>query len=394
MKLNSIISLSSRNLLDGKMRSILTISGVSIGFSTIVFLLAFGFGIEKLTTSQISSGNTLRTFKVTSQDTDSGYIETQAITNIAKLNSVTEVESSSILPGKISNGSLEVDTSLEATTTSYMALDDMKIVSGEMFEDSDVKALILTTGLLDELNIDRSSYSTSNIQIAALPNTTYSENKTIEIKNMYISGIVDDTSPIAYFPMKGTKDIFKSFSLSTALVKSQDSKNIPGLRKKVEEMGYTTYYKEDTIKQINSIFSIFRFIIGIFGFIAVVVSILGMFNTLTISLLERTQEIALLKSFGAKKQDIFKLFLTEAMLISIVGGIIGILTGLLLGELFNLVFNIYAKMNQGYPVDLFYLPLVNYLYIMLGILGVGLLTGFYPALRASRVKVLEAIKNE
>ena len=119
-----------------------------------------------------------------------------------------------------------------------------------------------------------------------------------------------------------------------------------------------------------------------------------MFNTLTISLLERMKEVALLKILGMKKRDISIIFLTESIIFGIFGGFIGIIIGFGLGGIISSIFNAYALRAGGNRIELFYAPLWFIIVMVAFSVGVGLLTGLYPSRRASRVAPLDVIRYE
>lgn len=148
----------------------------------------------------------------------------------------------------------------------------------------------------------------------------------------------------------------------------------------------------DTIEQANQIFKIIQIVLSSFGIIALIVSAIGMFNTMTITLLERTQEIGIMKALGATSMEVWNLFLAESVVIGFFGGVGGIMLGFLIGELFNFGINILARAFGGVEVDIFYTPLWFILLIIIFSTFVGLLTGFYPARRAAKINALEALR--
>jgi ABC-type lipoprotein release transport system permease subunit len=95
-------------------------------------------------------------------------------------------------------------------------------------------------------------------------------------------------------------------------------------QRNVVAQGFRAEAVIDTKDQVQSIFLWVRWVLGTLGAIAVGVAAIGMFNTLTVSLLERTNEIGVMKALGVRKRDVRKLFLAEAWLIGFLGGISGI----------------------------------------------------------------------
>jgi putative ABC transport system permease protein len=130
----------------------------------------------------------------------------------------------------------------------------------------------------------------------------------------------------------------------------------------------------------------------LFGTIALFVSAIGMFNTMTITLLERTEEIGIMKSIGASDSSISVMFFMESAIMGFLGGISGVVIGWLGGKLFNILINLVATRFGGQQVNLFTTPL----WLVFGVIGssavVGFLTGFVPARRASKIDPLDALR--
>jgi len=175
-----------------------------------------------------------------------------------------------------------------------------------------------------------------------------------------ISGIIqDDASPSVYI---FTDILIKmgAAKYSQAKVEVSDQSKVPALRAQIESLGFKTQYVGDTVNQISQIFNVFKIILGGFGLVALIVASIGMFNTLTISLLERTKEIALMKILGMKKNDIRNIFLTEAVIFGIVGGVTGILVGDALSKIANSILNYFALKSGGNSVSVFYYPIGSF----------------------------------
>ena len=113
-----------------------------------------------------------------------------------------------------------------------------------------------------------------------------------------IVGIVaDSVRPIVYVPLGDVKSMgVKNYSDLRVLTSSEEA--LPEVRSLIQTMGLVTKSVADTLSQISRLFTIVRFLLGSFGAIALVVALFGMFNTMTVSLLERTREIGVMKSLG------------------------------------------------------------------------------------------------
>lgn len=399
MKFKYILELSLKNLLSRKTRSILTITGVVIGVSAITFLVSIGYGFEKMTTSQIATEEALYVFQAELGDSDLMSITDESIAKIKNLDTVEAVEPSLSMAGKANFNDIKTDIVINGYNNQYIELGNTKIFKGDYFKDEDTDKCLVSTALLKLIGKDALNFSDTEIGLEVAANNSISpkleEGAIIELPKFKIVGIIDEqNSPFVIVPFSVLQKEISAVNYSLLKIKVKDKTEISSSRAKVEGLGFTTDYIGDTITQINAFFTIFRYIIGGFGVIAMLVAVLGMLNTLTVSLLERTKEIGVLKSNGATKKVIWRLFVSEGLIISVIGGALGIVIGMVIGEMVNIIFNIYAVKNSAEPVDFFYTPVYFVLLAMIFVTIVGFFTGLYPAGRATKIKVLDALKYE
>jgi len=116
-----------------------------------------------------------------------------------------------------------------------------------------------------------------------------------------------------------------------------------------------------------------------------------MFNTLTVSLLERTREIAVMKTLGTTDRDVVRLFLAESVIIGFLGGILGIFLGQQIGGVINFISSFF---RDDKTVSLFVSPSYFLAMILLLSIGIGIVTGIYPSKRAKNISPLDAIRYE
>lgn len=121
---------------------------------------------------------------------------------------------------------------------------------------------------------------------------------------------------------------------------------------------------------------------------------LGMFNTLTVSLLERTREVGLLKTMGMKSKEIREVFLSEAIIMGVYGGIVGIIIRVIGGYVISFIISIISVLRGYDGLTITYLPLTTAMGIILLSAFTGIATGFYPARRATKISALDALRYE
>ncbi|MDX1608073.1 MAG: FtsX-like permease family protein, partial [Candidatus Spechtbacterales bacterium] len=177
-----------------------------------------------------------------------------------------------------------------------------------------------------------------------------------------------------------------------AAVRVDASENLNIVQEEIIEQGFNVVALSKTVEQANKIFTGIQAVLGTFGSIALIVSAIGMFNTMTVTLLERTAEIGIMRTIGASSGDIKILFLAEAVIVGFLGGIVGILIGTSIGFGLNALLNFVASRAGGTGVTLFRYPILFLLFIASFSTIVGFLTGLFPARRAAALNPLDAIR--
>lgn len=128
---------------------------------------------------------------------------------------------------------------------------------------------------------------------------------------------------------------------------------------------------------------IYALVLGGIASISLLVGGIGVMNVMLVSVTERTREIGIRKSLGAKKKDILYQFLIESVVLSALGGLIGIISGCLLGRLATLIPNVYFS------------PSLGMILLSVGVsVAVGIIFGIMPAYRAAGLRPVEALRYE
>ncbi|MFA7244491.1 MAG: FtsX-like permease family protein [Patescibacteria group bacterium] len=399
MKLIQILYLSYRNLSVHRSRTILTLIGVIIGIGAIMFLVSLGYGLQRLVTDQVVKFDAFSIIDVTSGDSNVVKLTDDTNNKISEITQVDSIGESINLAGKLKIGESATDTVFYAIDNNFAEYDQIKADQGKFIStDASSKDIIVSKAVLNLLGVkDAATILDKDIAADLIVTRDLTENgetKTSANQEFKLVGIIDDESvPFAYIPLQSAKNA-GAVNFSMIKVKATDQTEVATIRKTIENMGYKTDNVSDTLAQINQIFSILKVALGILGFIAMIVALLGMFNTLTISLMERTREVGYLKVIGARNRDIFLLFTTESVLIAFVGGVSGVIIGLVFEWLVNIGISTMAVRSGAFPITVFYTPLLFALVMGGFSLLVGIITGIYPARRAVRVKPLDVLRYE
>ncbi len=279
------------------------------------------------------------------------------------------------------------ETTNIATETAELSVVEIKRQGG--------KEVVVTSALLNTFKLKQEDvigktvsleYILSGGQIPGASGRVLS--KPVEYK--VVGVIKDDTKPMVYAPVQDLQSVgVDKYSLLKVL--ATDTTTLPKVREKVQAMGFTTQSIVDTLAQVDKLFTIMRFLLGAFGLTALIVALFGMFNTLTVSLLERTREVGVMKTLGTVDTDIFRLFMAESVLIGVTGGVVGVVVGVVLGNLVNVV-SMFWRADKG--LNLFKTPVLFAFGVMLLAIIVGLITGLYPSMRAKKVSALNALRYE
>lgn len=284
--------------------------------------------------------------------------------------------------------------SLTETSASAGASDSVKVA----LPDSALKEAVVNQAFLKVLGLDNGNpigkeFSTSFVITSNLLQNSAQKVES-EPANYKIVGVIPgDNTPFFYVPLSDLKHLGVA-SYSQIKIVTSNSEDLGVVREKIGAMGYLTSSVVDTVSQINRLFGTVRIILGLIGAVALGVATLGMFNTLTVSLLERTREVGLMKAMGMTSIEVKRLFLTESMLMGFVGGMLGIFFGFLAGKLISLFLSIFGLLKGVGFIDVAYLPSAFVMLVFLLSIFVGLITGLYPSKRATKISALDALRYE
>ncbi|REK71816.1 ABC transporter permease [Paenibacillus paeoniae] len=174
--------------------------------------------------------------------------------------------------------------------------------------------------------------------------------------------------------------------------------NVKGIAEALRDKGYYNHSIADELKQVNLMFLIMKIGLIFIGTIAVLIASIGIFNTMTMAVTERAQDIGIMKAIGAHPSVIRKIFLLESAWIGIMGAIIGTVVsyGISFAVNAGLPILIQTFMEEEVPAGFLFSVIPPYLTLLACTiaLGVAMLSGYRPALRATRIDVLRALRRD
>jgi len=376
-----------------KLRAFLTMLGVIIGVFAVVSMLAFGVGVQNYIASEFSTLGTnlilvtpgrtnFRTDPASSfssnklEEKHADLIERFAGDHIVAF--TPSVRSSA----KLEHRTKEFYGTLVGINAQGPSVSGVTIDKGRNFTEQEVqskrKVGLIGVEARDELFGDTDPIG----KYVKIDNDSYQIIGTLEKKNQtYDQGIT--------VPFTSAKETLGIENLSSIAVKMKADGDVRKTKKFVEmallrdlnENDFTVISQTELLESFQSILQMLTAGLGLIAGISLIVGGIGIMNIMLVSVTERTREIGLRKAVGATPRDIVLQFLSEAVLISVTGGIIGILLAYLL------TFAVQSFINASVPL---YAVLIAFFFSV----GVGVLFGTYPAVKAGKKDPIQALVYE
>jgi putative ABC transport system permease protein len=381
-------------------RTWLTIVGMGVGTGAVVALVGLGFGLQGIILERIVFGESLLSLNVSNPVSRTVVLDQATIDSLAANAQVKDVSPMVTYTALITYDGLTGNANAQGMKASYFLYTGAKVIAGEIFTEKsatdDRDKVLVTAGLLSLFGVtDPASAVGKTLSFRAfvpIPGTDQTNEVNVQ-KQYTIKGVLEDQSTLA---ANITLDEFQShFEVAyydRAQVRVKDGKFLAPVQDEILAKGFTVTALSKTVDQANKIFQGIQVVLAVFGSIALTVSAIGMFNTMTVTLLERTAEIGIMRTIGASSRDIVILFAAEATIVGFLGGMVGILIGVGIGEIANAGLGLVASNFGGEAVRIFRYPLVFLLFIAAFSSIVGLLTGMFPARRAAKINPLDAIR--
>ena len=204
--------------------------------------------------------------------------------------------------------------------------------------------------------------------------------------NLYIDS--SDAKELTDFSTAGT-DAYQKYIFANAT--ATGGKTPEEVRDSLKDAGYSSMTSKAVQSMIFTFVNILQTIVMGFGILALVVSVFGIINTMYISVLERTQQIGLMKALGASKRDIGRLFRYEAAWVGFLGGMIGVLGAWGVGTLANPAISKALGLGKH---DLLIFQLLDAVVVVLSLMLVAIVAGWLPSRKAAKLDPIEALRTE
>lgn len=400
MKIKDIAMLSTRMFKTNPSRTWLTILGMGVGTGAVVALVGLGFGLQSIILERIVFGETLLSLNVANPPSKIVKLDPKIVEEFAELETVKDVSPMVSFPTLITFEGLTGNAFIQGMKPSYFLYTGMKAVEGEIFtEESAVEdrdAAIVSGALLKLFGITNpADVIGKKVSFRVFVPQEGSEDKTEVVipKEYRIKAVSsDEASLVAIITLDEFTSHFQVPFYERAQVRVLNNESLAPTQDIIVEKGFVVTALSKTVEQANKIFQGIQAVLAVFGGIALTVSAIGMFNTMTVTLLERTAEIGVMRTIGASARDIVILFVAEAIIVGLLGGLVGIAIGVGIGWFCNGLLSLAASKFGGESVSIFKYPFVFLAFITAFSGIVGLITGLFPARRAAKINPLDAIR--
>lgn len=402
MRVTDLAQLSTRMFKTNPLRTWLTILGMGVGTGAVVMLVGLGFGLQQIILEQIVFGETLLSLGVNSTGSKSIQLNDDTVAAMKKLPHVQDVAPLARFPALVTYKGLTGNLFLQGAEPPYIRYSGITPSAGAVFNDADGgddTSVMLSPAVLKLFEIeDPESMIGQAVTFRLLIPSPTDPAVTDEIiidKQYRVKGITKEEGVLnALVMLPELKQHVGVEEFDRAQVRVVSSEFLPVVEASLIDMGFRVTALSKTVEQASKIFQGIQAVLAAFGGIALLVSAIGMFNTMTVTLLERTKEIGIMRTIGASPTDIKFLFVSESIIVGFLGGVSGIVMGVGIGFIINVTLNAVASQFGGKSVELFAFPLWFLMFIAIFSAAVGYLTGIFPARRASLLNPLDAMRFE
>jgi putative ABC transport system permease protein len=402
MRIQDLAQLSTRAFKTNPMRTWLTILGMGVGTGAVVVLVGLGFGLQQIILEQIVFGETLLSLGVSATGAQNLKLTPETVAQFKAKEHVLDAAPLARFPALVTYKGLTGNVFIQGAEPPYLRYAGVTATEGKVFTNEDGandKEIMLSPAVLKLFGIkDPKTFIGEKVKFRILVPAQDGTDKIDEVlidKEYTVKGITKEEgvlNALMMLPELRSHIGIEEFERIQVRVDSSESLGI--VEGELIKSGYRVTALSKTVEQASKIFQGVQIVLAIFGTAALLVSAIGMFNTMTVTLLERTKEIGIMRTIGASPSDIKWLFVSESIVVGFLGGVSGIVMGVALGLIINLMLNIAAGQFGGQSVRLFSFPINFLLFIALFSAGVGYLTGIFPAKRAATLNPLDAIRYE
>ena len=412
MNYQNLLKIALRAIAANKMRSFLTALGIIIGIAAVITMLAIGQGSKASIKANIAEMGSNMIMISPGADMRGGVRQDASSMETLKQADYQSIKEdcnfiSAISPtvnssGQWIYGNNNTQSSIYGVNQDYLSIRQLKVADGEMFTDTDIKAAakvcILGQTVVDYLFPDGSDPIGKVVRFNSIPFRVVG---VLQKKGYNSMGMDQDDLVLAPYTTVMKRILAQTYLGGIVCSAITEEASQPAqdqiseiLRRnhKLKDATETTEADEDDFNirsqeeissMMNSTMSTITILLGSVAGISLLVGGIGIMNIMYVSVTERTREIGLRMSVGARGIDILNQFLIEAILLSVTGGIIGVILGVSLSLSLNAFLHIATQIEPWSIIMSFAVCTFT-----------GVFFGWYPAKKAARLDPIEAIRYE
>lgn len=412
MNYQNLFKIAIRAIAANKMRSFLTALGIIIGIAAVITMLAIGQGSKASIKANIAEMGSNMIMISPGADMRGGVRQDASAMETLKqadyqtikdeCNYISAISPTVNSSGQWINGNNNTQSSIYGVNQDYLSIRQLKVADGEMFTDNDIKAAakvcILGQTVVDYLFPDGSDPVGKVVRFNSIPFRVVGVLKKKGYNSMgmdqddlvlapyttvmkrilaqtYLGGIV--CSAITEEASQPAQD-----QITEILRRNHNLKDATDTTE-ADEDDFNIRSQEEISSMMNSTMSTITILLGSVAGISLLVGGIGIMNIMYVSVTERTREIGLRMSVGARGVDILNQFLIEAILLSVTGGVIGVLLGVSLSVGLHQFLHVATQIEPWSIIMSFAVCTFT-----------GVFFGWYPAKKAARLDPIEAIRYE
>lgn len=412
MNYSNLLKIALRAIVANKMRSFLTCLGIIIGVASVITMLAIGQGSKKSIQANIAEMGSNMIMISPGADMRGGVRQDPSAMQTLKLDDYTSIKEQcsyvkAVSPTVTSSGQFicgnnNTQSTIYGVNGDYLEIRQLSVSSGEMFTDADIrtsaKVCVLGQTVVDYLFPDGSDPVGKVIRFNSIPFRVVG---VLKKKGYNSMGMDQDNLALAPYTTVMKRIMAQTYlggincSALTEDVTEQATEQITEILRRnhklrdatetseADDDDFNIRSQEELSSMMNSTTDMMTILLGCVAGISLIVGGIGIMNIMYVSVTERTREIGLRMSVGARGIDILNQFLIEAILLSVTGGIIGVLLGI--GSSYA------VNMLARWPI---YIQPWSIIMSFAVCTFTGVFFGWYPAKKAAQLDPIEAIRYE
>ena len=412
MNFANLLKIALRAIMRNKTRALLTMLGIIIGISAVITMLSLGEGVKQGMMSEFASMGTNSIMVMPARQerggVDMGHSTSKTLDDrtLATLRKncphVAAFSPSVTAPAQMVYGSVNHSGSVQGGSPEYLTINNYQLERGLMFTEQDVKTYakvcVIGKTIVNKFFPDGTNPIGQTIRFGKVPMKVIGV-----LKEKGQGSFGDDADDIALAPYTTVQKRFLGinyFSMLQASAVSQEAseaaateitrtlRNLRGISNPDDD-DFEVMTMDELLTSMNSMMSMLTLLLTAIASISLIVGGIGIMNIMYVTVTERTREIGLRMSIGARQRDIMMQFLLESVVLSLIGGLIGIILGV------GLSYALVTVIRSGGEMPITFI--LSYSAIVISFLvcvAVGVFFGWYPAKKAANLDPIQAIRYE